>query len=173
MTTEILAEYVRYTRWATLTTLDACAMLDEEELRRDLRCSYGSIWGTLVHIFQADSVWWNRFQGNPTRLLSAHDPGSSVVELRERWTPVLNEFCHWAESRSDQEWFDEFEYRNTKGEAFRQPFWEAVMHAVNHATLHRGQILSMFRQLDRVPTGVDMIFYFREKAQRGSEAAAR
>jgi uncharacterized damage-inducible protein DinB len=173
MTTEILAEYVRYTRWATLTTLDACAMLDEDELRRDLHSSYGSIWGTLVHIYQADSVWWNRFQGNPTSALSAHEPGTGIAELRERWNRVLADFGEWAESRNDQDWFQEFEYRNTRGETFRQPVWEAVMHAVNHATLHRGQVLTMFRQLDRVPTGVDMIFYFRDKAKRGSEAATR
>lgn len=168
MSTDILTEYVHYNRWATLATLDACAMLDEEELRRDLRAAYHSIWGTLVHIYQADCVWWSRFQGIPTGLLSVHDPGSNIAELRERWSRVLEEFCSWAESQDEHSWHSEFEYRNTKGESFRQPFWEAVMHAVNHATLHRGQILTLFRQIDRVPTSVDMIFYFREKAKRQS-----
>ena len=165
MTNEVLVEYVNYTRWATLTTLDACTMLDDDELRRDLRASYRSIWGTLVHIYQADCVWWSRCQGQPTTGLSAFEPGSTVLELRERWAVVLNELVSWAQTRTLEQWAATFEYRNSKGETFRQPVWEAALHVVNHATLHRGQVLSMFRQLDRVPTGVDLIFYYRDKAR--------
>lgn len=164
MDNEVLVEYIRYNRWATLTTLDACAMLDEDDLRRDMRAAYQSVWGTLVHIYQADCVWWNRFQGVPTGSLSAFEPGSDMAELRERWKQQLDAIVAWAESRTSEQWKADFEYRTSKAEPQRQPLWEAALHAVNHATLHRGQILTMFRQLDRVPTGVDLIYYYRERA---------
>jgi len=166
MRNEYLVEYVRYGRWATLTTLDACAALDEVDLRRDLRAAYQSVWGTLVHVYQADSVWWSRFQGQATGKLSTFEPGTGLAELRERWLAVQDQFVTWAQSLTSDQWDADFEYRNSKGEGFRQPIWEAVLHAVNHGTLHRGQILTMFRQLDRVPTGTDLIFYYREKAKR-------
>ncbi|MDZ7637708.1 MAG: DinB family protein [Bryobacterales bacterium] len=155
------------------TTLDACAMINEEDLRRDLRASYQSIWGTLAHIYQADCVWWNRFQGEATVPLSLFEPGTSLGELRERWLRVLHDLVAWAETRTEVEWAADFEYRNSRGDYYRQPVWEAALHVVNHATLHRGQILSMFRQLDRVPTGVDLIFYYREKAKAAAEVAKR
>lgn len=163
---EVLVEYIHYTRWATLTTLDACAMIDDEDLRRDLRASHQSIWGTLAHLYQADCVWWSRLQGVAATPASVFEPGSSIEELRERWLLVLNQLVTWAESRSDAEWAADLEYRNSRGHYFKQPVWEIALHVVNHGTLHRGQILSMFRQLDRVPTGVDLIFYYREKAGR-------
>jgi len=38
-----------------------------------------------------------------------------------------------------------------------------MQHLVNHATYHRGQIVTMLRQLGVKPTNTDMIFYFRQQ----------
>ncbi len=168
---EVLVEFIRYTRWATLTTLDACSVIDDEDLRRDLRTSYQSVWATLAHIYQSDCVWWNRLQGDGAARASHFEPGSSIEELRERWAAVLDGFVRWAEGLSAAGWAEELEYVTSRGQAFRQPVWEIALHVVNHDTLHRGQILSMFRQLDRVPTGVDLIFYYREKSRANSDPA--
>lgn len=162
---EMLVEYIRYTRWATRTTLDACAVIDDEDLRRDVRASHHSVWGTLAHIYQSDCVWWSRLHGDSAARAGSFDPGSSIEELRERWLRVLNEFVDWAEALSAAGWAEEVAYLTSRGLSVRQPIWEVALHVVNHATLHRGQILSMFRQLDRVPTGVDLIFYYREKSK--------
>ncbi len=165
---EALVEYIRYNRWAARTTLDACAALEEEDLRRDLKSSHQSIWGTLAHIYQADCVWWNRLDGAVR--IAVTGPGSSLDELRELWLGLLDNFVAWAESRTPEQWLADLEYRNSRGIEFRQPLWEVALHVVNHATLHRGQVLSMFRQLDRVPAGVDLIFYYRGK-ERAPAAA--
>jgi len=34
-----------------------------------------------------------------------------------------------------------------------------LLHIVNHATLHRGQVMGMLRQLGHVPPGTDYLFY--------------
>ncbi|MCC7341489.1 MAG: DinB family protein [Bryobacterales bacterium] len=168
---EMLVEYLRYTRWATRTALDACAVIDDEDLRRDVHASHRSIWGTLVHIYQSDCVWWNRLQGDGAVRAGAFEPGSSIEDLRERWMPVLDELVKWAERLSDADWAQDLEYLTSRGVAIRQPVWEVALHVVNHATLHRGQILILFRQLDRVPTGVDLILYFREKSKAKADLA--
>ena len=38
------------------------------------------------------------------------------------------------------------------------------MHVVNHATLHRGQIVGMLRQLGVTPPATDIVFYYYEQA---------
>ncbi len=158
---EILLDYVRYARWATATTLDACSALSYDELHADMHTAYPTIWITLVHQFQADSVWWSRFQQKQVGALSTFDPGSNLYDLRTRWLAVLDELLAFVESCDEQALLAPLTYRNTRGEAFEQPLWQALMHMVNHGTLHRGQVLVMFRQLDRVPTGVDLIHYYR------------
>jgi uncharacterized damage-inducible protein DinB len=36
---------------------------------------------------------------------------------------------------------------------------------VNHATHHRGQVVTMLRQLGRTPTSIDLILYYRETSR--------
>lgn len=44
------------------------------------------------------------------------------------------------------------------------PAGQIVMHVVNHATLHRGQIVGMLRQLGVKPPSTDIVFYYYEQA---------
>jgi len=42
------------------------------------------------------------------------------------------------------------------------PASQLVLHVVNHATLHRGQVVGMLRQLGVKPPNTDFFFYLRE-----------
>lgn len=165
----ILLDCIRYARWAATTTLKASATLSVEQLHRDLHTTYPSVWATLVHIYQADAVWWSRFQGNHVASLAEFDAGTTLAELSSRWMRVLEALERFAESRTEQDWRDTLQYRNGRGEAFAQPLWEAFLHMVNHSTLHRGQVLVMFRQLDCVPRSMDLIHYYRQRPLRAEK----
>jgi uncharacterized damage-inducible protein DinB len=67
----------------------------------------------------------------------------------------------WAEQLSPADWDRIVFYRNTKGEASQQPLWQIVLHIVNHASYHRGQITTMLRQIGCMPIGTDLITYYR------------
>jgi uncharacterized damage-inducible protein DinB len=43
-----------------------------------------------------------------------------------------------------------------------------MQHVVNHATLHRGQVVGMIRQLGIVPPTTDLLFYLMETRQPSS-----
>ncbi len=158
---EILLDYIRYARWAAASTLEACAELTTDELRTDMHTTYPSVWATLVHIYQADATWWSRFRNQQVSSLSTFDPGSDLAALSERWLNVLDELEAFAASRSPEDWQSTLHYQTGRGGIFAQPLWQAFLHMVNHSTLHRGQVLVMFRQLNRVPTSVDLIHYYR------------
>ncbi|MGZ3844574.1 MAG: DinB family protein, partial [Flavisolibacter sp.] len=57
-----------------------------------------------------------------------------------------------------------FQYQNTKKEQFKQPIYQMLLHAFNHGTYHRGQLVNMLRQLgvDKIP-GTDFIAWSRRK----------
>jgi uncharacterized damage-inducible protein DinB len=54
------------------------------------------------------------------------------------------------------------DYQDLKGNPHRTPIWQIALHVVNHATLHRGQAMSLLRQLGVPPPPTDLIFYYRE-----------
>jgi uncharacterized damage-inducible protein DinB len=59
-------------------------------------------------------------------------------------------------------------YKAFSGDEFSNPLWQSLHQVSNHATYHRGQIVTMLRQLGVKPVSTDLIMYYRELA-----AAAR
>ena len=58
-------------------------------------------------------------------------------------------------------WHGSLRTRAWKGDPFETPLWQIVLHVVNHATLHRGQVMAMLRQLGIPPPPTDLISYYR------------
>jgi uncharacterized damage-inducible protein DinB len=54
-------------------------------------------------------------------------------------------------------------YKTTEGKQFSYPLWQMMQHVVNHSSYHRGQIVTMLRQLGIRPVGTDLIAYYRSK----------
>lgn len=163
MDTQPLLLQVRYSAWATARVLDSVAALSGEERERNLGNSYGGVFGTLTHIFQGDSIWFDRLIGVATGSLAAYPPGADFAALSERWRALHARFVAWAEGLAPPDWDRIVSYRNTKGEPFDEPVWRIILHVVNHATYHRGQITTMLRQLGREPTGTDLIYFYHSR----------
>ena len=47
-----------------------------------------------------------------------------------------------------------------RGAQFEPTVKQIVMHVVNHATLHRGQVMAMFRQMEIKPPATDLMGYY-------------
>lgn len=53
-------------------------------------------------------------------------------------------------------------YKNSRGESFNNSVRDILLHIVNHATYHRGQIARLLRADDVDPPNSDYIFYKRQ-----------
>ena len=130
-----------------------------EELSRDLGNSQGGVLGTLVHIYQADRIWLSRLKGTPRftlggygRILDARLAG------RRMGTNMRTSFSSGYQPPATCRRY--LTYKNLAGQEHRLPIWQVVLHVVNHATYHRGQITTMLRQLGYTPIATDLhVFY--------------
>jgi uncharacterized damage-inducible protein DinB len=70
----------------------------------------------------------------------------------------------WVQQASTPQLEHVFAYQNTKRESFKQPTWQMLTHLFNHGTFHRGQIVTMLRQLgeEKIPV-TDYIEFSRRK----------
>jgi uncharacterized damage-inducible protein DinB len=161
MDSTALVLQLRYSAWASRRVLDSASALSAEQLCRDLGNSYGGVRGTLNHIYQADAIWFDRLMGAPTSNLQAYDPNPDFAGFAGQWLALLDRYVSWSERLSAADWDRVVAYHNIKGEAFQQPLWQIVLHIVNHATYHRGQITTMLRQIGGAPAGTDLIVYYR------------
>jgi len=152
--------HLRYHLWALERYFAVLEQLTEEQLHAGHRVSHGSIYQTLVHLYQADSIWSSRLTGRPAK---PPEPGASLPQTRNAWFRTLEVLATWAGALSEEGWFTAIEYSNSKGEPFRTPVWQAVLHLVNHGTAHRGQIAAILRQIGVAPPNSDLINFYRLK----------
>jgi uncharacterized damage-inducible protein DinB len=152
--------HLEYHAWATQRILESVEPLSAEELHRDMKTSHSSVWGTLEHGFQADAVWLRRHEGVVDAKLT--DVGVADFEsLRKQWPELQSRWIAWAGSLNDSDWPRVIEYRFLSGAEARSPIYENVLHVVNHGAYHRGQIVTMLRQLGAPPIATDFLLYVR------------
>lgn len=156
-----------YTDWANARAMDAAAKLSDEQLHRDFGISHRSIFGTLVHMAGAEWIWlerWNgRAPGKEAWTLWSPEKCADLDALRGRWTDLIAQRSRYI-ADLDQAKFDaEMPFKLLSGDANSMRLADQMQHVVNHATLHRGQVVGMIRQLGIEPPSTDLLFYLRSE----------
>ncbi|MER3523267.1 MAG: damage-inducible protein DinB [Ignavibacteria bacterium] len=161
MTLQEIKTLHAYNAWANNRIFDTVALLPLEHYKQEMKSSHGSIHDTLTHIVGAEKVWLERFLGNPQPFLKAEN-FATAAELRAIWKQVGHDTAQWIATMTDKKLQDVFEMQTLKGDAYRHVYWQAFQHVVNHSSYHRGQIVTMLRQLGAQPVSTDLIVFYRD-----------
>jgi uncharacterized damage-inducible protein DinB len=157
-----------YTEWANDLAMDAAKKLPDETLRRDVGISHRSIFGTLLHMAGAEWIWLQRWHGHsPAKdqawTLWTPETCVDLSTLSDRWTEVIEQRTNYVSALDDDELERELHFKLLSGEASSMRLINQMQHVVNHATLHRGQVVGMIRQLGIDPPITDLLFYLRAR----------
>jgi uncharacterized damage-inducible protein DinB len=160
---EELADLLAYHRWANARILDAAAALPADALDRDLGNSFPSVRATLAHVVGADWIWLRRWCGDsptapPPWELATH------AEISARWREVAEGQIEFLAGLAEADVDRIVAYRALNGSPYENPLGDLIRHLVNHGTYHRGQVVTMLRQLGIEPPHTDLIVYYRERA---------
>jgi len=155
-----------YTEWANDLTMDAAGKLPDENLRRDVGISHKSIFGTLLHMAGAEWIWLERWNGRSPAKAEAWsrwttEACADLATLKERWTNVVNQRAQYISELDESKLAAELAFKLLSGDPSSMPLVHQMQHTINHATLHRGQVVGMIRQLGIDPPATDLIFYLR------------
>lgn len=148
-----------YTRWANAHMLDACATLDAESLVRDMGTSFGSVLGTLEHMYGADWIWLERWHGRAPAGFPAKGAYGTVDSIRTAWAMLETERTLFLSTLDDGALAEPLRYRNIKGDVFEYPLGQLLMHVSNHATYHRGQVMQLVKQLGGAVKSTDYLYW--------------
>jgi uncharacterized damage-inducible protein DinB len=155
-----------YTEWANGLALNAAAKLPDEDLRRDVGISHGSILGTLLHMAGAEWIWLERWNGrspakNEAWSLWTAESCADLATLNERWRDVVNSRARYISELDESRLAAELAFKLLSGDPSSMRLVDQMQHVANHATLHRGQVVGMIRQLGIDPPSTDLLFYLR------------
>jgi len=157
---KFLKAHLEYSQWASDRSIESVRPLTGEERNRYLYTSHHGVLGTLVHIYHADRIWLSRLTGHPRFKLADLDETFTLESLAEAWKKIHEEIQAWAAALSDSEVTGILKYVNIAGVAYELPVWQVILHVVNHASYHRGQITTMLRQLNHNPIVTDLAAYY-------------
>ena len=161
---KILAQYAAYNIWANQRMTDCISNLSDEQISKEINSSFKSIYATLLHMLDAENIWWQRVKLQEQIDVPSLNFKGSVLELASSLMKQSKQWKEWVDLVTDAALEHEFIYRNTKKEQFKQPVCEVLLHLFNHQSYHRGQLITMFRQvgLEQVPN-TDLIAFLRKK----------
>jgi len=164
---DYMAELYRYNDWANQRILAVAAELSKEQLFHDHGNSWGSIFGVLFHILNAEWIWLRRWQGESPTSFSGVEQFPTFDLLKARWTEIETEMRAFVGVQTTESLQEEIEYTTTKGEVFRLRLWQMMAHVVNHGAHHRGELAAMFATLGVPHPEDDWLHYFLiESGQR-------
>jgi uncharacterized damage-inducible protein DinB len=163
MTVAEVRELFEYNAWANRRMFDALAPLAAEQYMRDLKSSFASIHGTLCHIVWAEQLWLHRWLGKPAPGTPQGKDMAGLVDARVRWEEIDAARAVFLDGFTDKRLGDGITIQPTSGGAHRHTFRQMFLHSVDHSSYHRGQIVTMLRQLDVKPPSTGMMGFFRER----------
>jgi len=159
-----------YDEWATMTLLDAVGQLDGDDIHKDLGTSFQSLHGTLVHLYGAQVVWLSRWKGSPAGLTKP-DEIPSLADLQQRWRELYKQIRDYLRPLTNEQLQANFTYADLTGKQWSHPLFQQIEHLAFHSMYHRGQVVTLLRQLGQSPPHTDLIVYYRLQMARATGSA--
>jgi len=161
MTIGEVRELFAYGSWANALVFEAASALSEEQLHQSLASSFPSVGGTLAHIVGAEWVWLRRWLGESPNRFPDWVTEPVHGDLRARLSAIEQEREAFVAGLSDADLGRSTSYRTLGGQTCSDPLGNLMKHVVNHSTYHRGQVVTLLRQLGQKPPSTDLILYLR------------
>jgi uncharacterized damage-inducible protein DinB len=160
---ELLQQFSAYHLWATTSLFQPVFKLTAEQLHTEVASSFGTIHKTILHLWDAESIWWQRVKLEEQPVAPSTSFRGTTAEAAEGLLKGAAQWDTWLKAVQEYQLQHQFIYRNTKKEQFKQPVYKVLLHIFNHGTYHRGQMVNMLRQLgvDKVPA-TDFIVWSRK-----------
>lgn len=96
-------------------------------------------------MWDAESIWWQRLKMQEQLIIPSESGAGTLKNICNNLLHQSKQFETWVNDHSLQHFF---EYYNKKREHLKMPVYQMILHVVNHATYHRGQLISMLHQLN-------------------------
>lgn len=158
------SDYALYNIWANNRLINNLREHNDQLLTKELVGSFPTIRATILHIWFAETGWLSRLNENGWDAKKVTQFVGANQQLFEEWKNTSEEFSNFI-SKADLEKAIQFEH---KGAHFSIPTREIIQTVFNHGSYHRGQIVTMMRQLGfNKIAQTDYIEWVREK-ERGN-----
>lgn len=159
---KLLQDYSSYNLWANQRIIEMVAPITDQQFEQEILSSFPSVKLTLLHIWDAQLIWLSRMQGTSPAFFPSEEFTGDRQAVIDGLAANSTDYLDFVKKLNPNKLTESCNYKTISGKIMMQTYAELIMHCMNHSTYHRGQILTMLRQLGYSsfkPT--DYIYYLR------------
>ncbi len=149
----------QYNQLLNQKVYQAAQQLGDKKINQDQGAFFGSILGTLNHIYVGDIIWLERFSRHPKKYKTLqHLPElndytalnqniTNNIEVLDKLRQKLDQvIINWNQEIAPEDLDYNLQYLDTKGNPYHKNFGQLIQHFFNHQTHHRGQVSTLINQ---------------------------
>ncbi len=153
---DTLTTLFKHHLWANLQLLESCKALTDEQLETTLSGTFGSIRNTLEHIVKAEQSYFSRISTGQRHHQPENAPPLTIVEMIESVRATGSGLIEWSVKVQANDTV-QIDWDGTPRDV---PKTIILTQAINHATEHRAQIMTILTQLGIQPPELDSWTFF-------------
>lgn len=143
----ILIDYVKYNYWANKQVCEFIKKLNDSQLFKEINSSFKTIFDTAIHINDAETIWLLRLQGKSLTNWPSETVKREKEVLINELLSVSKDFVSFLADKHEAYFKEDCSFSTTKGIKHVMPVNHIIQHVFNHSTFHRGQLITMLRQV--------------------------
>lgn len=163
MTQQYFKELAEFNLWANTIVCGWLEQISDEQWNMEIISSFNSIQETTLHIISAEYAWLQRFKKIPFDWLQSTYKGTKQEHIK-LWIKTSTELKSFIDEFDEKDLNTNLDFKRLNGDAFSMPYYQLFAHVVNHATYHRGQLVTMLRQAGfNNISATDLLGVYRKK----------
>lgn len=156
----LIKDYVTYNLWANRTIAEWLRTKPAPLMEQEIASSFPSISLTLLHIWSTQSWWLGNLECLHPESMYGKKFEGSFEEILNGLVRQSDEFHEYVHALKDEEWEELCDFSIPFVGDFLRPRFEMIQHCMNHSTYHRGQVITIGRQLGFTDAPMtDYMFY--------------
>ena len=163
MTAGAARDLLLYMLWADRQMLKSARSVRPEHLTRDAGVSFQSLLGTMSHMLRGEKLWLSRFLGHPAASVPGLDDFQDLLSWITAWEENASGIEAFLAGLTDEQLTAALTWTNQQGETHTRPLWQLILQLVNHSTYHRGQVVSLLRQMGYTAESTDLTRFYAER----------
>ena len=156
---------VDYNLWANRKTTDLLRSLDEDVMDMPVSNSFPTIKETLKHLHYAESIWLQRILLDEHTKIKWPDENPSSETLFKDIIAASTDLKVYIDGLGIDDLGRSVAFITGEGASLDNSIERIVYHVINHSTYHRGQVITMLKQLGvKEAVSTDLYFYYQESS---------
>jgi len=139
-------ELAAFNNWADNQVMEWLTQVTDQQWNKPAISSFGSVRDTALHIVSAKKIWIDTWTDLPNPAYLSVGFNGSKNELINIWTKSCEDLTSFIENYPVEDYTKPVTVKKPNGELCTMEFKKTFPHMVNHASYHRGQLVTLLRQ---------------------------